>query len=74
MARAGRHLVGVGVGGLLLGVLLVGLVGVALGRVGWEGLICCMAPCILPRQGRLLVGHRLGITRIRVLSSKISNL
>ena len=61
------YLVGVGVGGLLLGVLLVRLVGVALGRVGWERLICCMACCILPRHGRLLVRHRLQITRIRVL-------
>ena len=60
-----------GVGGLLLGVLLVRLVGVALGRVGWERLVCCVAPCILPWHGRLLVRHRLQITRIRFMFFKI---
>ena len=63
-----RDLVGVGVGGLLLGVLLVRLVGVTLGWVGGE-LICCVAPCILPWHGRLLVRYRLKTTRIKALWS-----
>ena len=47
--------------------LLVRLVGVTLGRVGWERLICCMAPCILPRHGRLLVRHCLQIKEYKSL-------
>ena len=54
------HLVGVGVGGLLLwDVGLVRLVRIALRRVARERLVSSVTSCILPWHGRLLVGHRL---------------